>query len=121
MAIFDHVGIYVNDLEASVEYYQSLFDFQEHSRLNDSGIKIVFMDMGSALLQLKQSNIPGSPGHGKYNHFAIHINDYDGFINKLNDRNIDYWEMSLGEGKRLVNFTDPSGHDIEVCETPFNI
>ncbi len=35
------------------------------------------------------------------------------------DMGIDYWEMSLGPGKRLVNFTDPSGHDIEVCETPF--
>ena len=32
---------------------------------------------------------------------------------------IDYWEMILGPGKRLVNFTDPSGYDIEVCETSF--
>ena len=38
---------------------------------------------------------------------------------KLKEMGIGYWEMSLGPGKRLVNFTDPSGHDIEVCETPF--
>jgi hypothetical protein len=49
----------------------------------------------------------------------VHTSDYDGFIAKLNEMGIDYWEMSLGSGKRLVNFTDPSGHDIEVCETPF--
>ena len=119
MNVFDHVGIYVIDLEASIEFYRDLFGFKIHSRLNDHGIKIVFMDMGSALLQLKQSSMPGTPGHGKYNHFAVHTDDYDGFIKKLNSRGIDYWEMSLGSGKRLVNFTDPSGHDIEVCEAPF--
>lgn len=119
MNVFDHVGIYVKDLDSSVEYYADLFGFKVHSRLNDHGIKIVFMDMGSALLQLKQSSMPGTPGHGKYNHFAVNTSDYDGFIKKLDTRGIDYWEMSLGDGKRLVNFTDPSGHDIEVCETPF--
>lgn len=118
---FDHVGIYVKDLEGSVQYYQDLFGFEVHSRLNDHGIQIVFMDMGTALLQLKQSSMPASPGHGKYNHFAIHAEDYDGFIMKLDERGIDYWEMSLGPNKRLVNFTDPSGHDIEVCEAPFKV
>ena len=119
MNVFDHVGIYVEDLESSVRYYQDLFGFKEHSRLNDHGILIVFLDMGSALLQLKQSSVPGTPSHGKYNHFAVHTDDYDGFISKLDEMGIDYWEMSLGPGKRLVNFSDPSGHDIEVCETPF--
>ena len=55
----------------------------------------------------------------KFNHFGVHTSDYDGFIVKMNDMGIDYWEMSLSPGKRLVNFTDPSGHDIEVCETSF--
>lgn len=119
MNVFDHVGIYVADLESSSKFYQDLFGFTVHSRLNDHGIQIVFMDMGSALLQLKQSNMSGTPGHGKYNHFAVHTDDYDGFIKKLDALDIRYWEMSLGPGKRLVNFTDPSGHDIEVCETPF--
>ena len=119
MNIFDHVGIYVSDLETSAEYYQDLFGFNVHSRLIDHGIQIIFMDMGSALLQLKQSNMPGTPGHGKYNHFAVHTDDYDDFIEKLDARDISYWEMTLGPGKRLVNFTDPSGHDIEVCESPF--
>ena len=119
MRVFDHVGIYVKDLESSVNYYQDLFGFKEYSRLNDNGILIVFMDMGTALLQLKQSIIPGTPSQGKYNHFAVHTDDYNGFIAKLNEKSINYWEMSLGPGKRIVNFTDPSGHDIEVCESPF--
>ena len=77
------------------------------------------MDMGTALLQLIQSSTPGTPGHGKYNHFGVYTDDYDGFIEKLKAMNMDYWEMSLGPGRRLVNFSDPSGNDIEVCETRF--
>lgn len=119
MNILDHVGIYVSDLTESIQFYETLFGFTEHSRLNDHGIKIVHMNMGTALLQLKQSSIPGTPGHGKYNHFGVYTTDYDEFIEKLEAMKIDYWEMSLGPGKRLVNFSDPSGHDIEVCETPF--
>ena len=119
MNILDHVGIYVSDLDASIKFYEELFGFTVHSRLNDHGIRIVHMDMGSALLQLKQSGTPGTPGHGKYNHFGVHTSDYDGFIRRLDDMGISYWEMSLGPGQRLVNFSDPSGHDIEVCEAPF--
>ena len=119
MNVLDHVGIYVSNLEESIKFYEKLFGFTEHSRLNDHGIRIVHMDMGTALLQLKQSSNPGTPGHGKYNHFGVYTDDYDGFIEKLKVLNIDYWEMSLGPGRRLVNFSDPSGHDIEVCGTRF--
>ena len=119
MNLLDHVGIYVSNLDESIKFYEKLFNFKVHSRLNDHGIKIVHMDMGSALLQLKQSSTPGTPGHGKYNHFGVYTDDSDDFIEKLKEMDIDYWEMSLGPGQRLVNFSDPSGHDIEVCETPF--
>jgi hypothetical protein len=77
------------------------------------------MDMGSALLQLKQRGVPGTPGEGKYNHFSVHTSDYESFINNLEEMKIGYWEMSLVPGKQLVNFTNPSGHDIEVCEAHF--
>jgi len=119
MNILDHVGIYVSNLEESISFYETVFGFTVHSRLNDHGIRIVHMDMGSALLQLKQSNTPGTPGHGKYNHFGVYTDDYDGFINKLEAEGISFWELSLGPGQRLVNFSDPSGHDIEVCKAPF--
>jgi len=119
MNTLDHVGVYVKNLEEAVSFYETLFGFTVHSRLFDHGIHIVHMDMGSALLQLMQSGVPGTPGAGKYNHFGVHTSDYDAFIIKLKEMGIGYWEMSLGPRKRLVNFTDPSGHDIEVCETPF--
>ena len=61
----DHVGIYVKDLDEAVSFYEILLEFTVHSRLFDNGIHIVHMDMGSALLQSKQSGVPGPPGAGK--------------------------------------------------------
>ena len=119
MNTLDHVGICVKDLDETVSFYEILFEFTVHSRLFNHGIHIVHMDMGFPLLQLKQSGVPGTPGAGKYNHFSVDTSDYDAFINKLEEMKIGYWKMSLGPGKWLVNFTDPSGHDIEVCEAPF--
>ncbi len=58
----DHVGVYVKDLDEAVSFYETLFGFTVHSRLFDHGIHIVHMDMGSALLQLKQSSVPGHLG-----------------------------------------------------------
>lgn len=116
--VFDHVGVYVEDLDRSIKFYEELFGFPVHSRLNDRGLVIVFLDMGKALLQLKKGG-SGIAGSGKYNHFAVHTSDYDGFIAKLNVMGAGYWEMSLGPGQRLVNFSDPDGHDIEVCESAF--
>ena len=53
MNTLDHVGVYVKDLDEAVSFYETLFGFAVHSRLFDHGIRIVHMDMGSTLLQLK--------------------------------------------------------------------
>ena len=116
---FDHVGLYVEDLERSIEFYGELFGFKVHSRLNDHGLQIVHLNMHSGLLQLKKGGI-GKPGSGKYNHFGVTTSDFDGFLRKLKEMDVSYWEMSLGLGQRIVNFSDSDGHDIEVCEKPFN-
>ena len=119
MASFDHVGIYVKDMEKSLSFYQDLFGFPEHSRLWDGDIEIVFLDMGGGLLQLKRRPAAAQPSSGKWSHFAIHVEGYDEFVGKLKEKGIEYWEIALGEGQRLANFTDPDGHDLEVCEKPF--
>ena len=117
--VFDHVGIYVKNLETSVRFYKELFGFKEYSRLKDGGITIVFLDMGGGLLQLKQRDDPGNPSSGKWSHFAVYSDEYDTVKTRLDKMGINYWEMSLGPGQRLTNFSDPDGHDVEVCEKAF--
>jgi hypothetical protein len=50
---------------------------------------------------------------------SAYTHDYESFINNLEKMKIGYWEIVLVPGKHLVNFTNPSGHDIKVCEAHF--
>lgn len=121
MPKFDHIGIYVIDLEESVQFYQELFGFPVGKQMKDGDIDMIFMDMNGAMLQLKQRPNPPSPGGEKYTHFAIYHEDYPGVLKKLDGMGVNYWEINLGRGKHSANFQDPSGHDVEVMEAPFNI
>ena len=48
----DHIGIYVKDLERSLNFYGELFGFPEHSKLNLGTTKIAFLDLGGSLLEI---------------------------------------------------------------------
>ena len=120
MPKFDHIGIYVRDLQESVTFYQELFGFPVHGEMKDGDIDMIFLDMDGAMLQLKKRPNPPTGGGEKFTHFAIYHEDYQGVLKKLNDKGIKYWEINIGEGKKSANFQDPSGHDLEVMEAPFN-
>ena len=119
MPKFDHVGIYVRDLQESVMFYQELFGFPVHGEMKDGDIDMIFLDMNGAMLQLKQRPNPPILAGEKFYHLAIYHEDYQGVLRKLSEKGINYWEISLGDGKHSANFQDPSGHDLEVMEVPF--
>jgi catechol 2,3-dioxygenase-like lactoylglutathione lyase family enzyme len=62
---FDHVGIYVRDLQESVRFYQELFGFPVHGEMKDGDIDMIFLDMNGALLQLKQRPNPPNRRRGE--------------------------------------------------------
>ncbi len=118
MNTLDHIGIYVADLETSLAFYKNLFGFNEAGRLRDGDIDMVFLDMGGGLLQLKQTPRRGQPGSGKWIHFAIYVADYPATLEKLQAQSIPYWEAQIPGGSLVANFSDPDGHDLEVCAVP---
>jgi len=118
---FDHIGIYVRDLAESVQFYQWLFGFPVSRKMRDGDIDMIFLNMNGSMLQLKKRPNPPTAGGEKYTHFAIYHEDYQGVLTKLKEKGIRYWEINIGDGKHSANFQDPSGHDLEVMETPFNV
>ena len=118
MDTLDHIGIYVTDMTKSLTFYKDLFGFSEAGRMVDGDIDMVFLDMGCTLLQLKQTPRQGQPGSGKWIHFAIAVADYPSVIAKLQAQNISYWEAHIPGGSRVANFSDPDGHDLEICSVP---
>ncbi len=119
-ASLDHVGIYVKDLERSLNFYSELFGFPEHSKVNIGTTKIAFLDMGGSLLEIVQRAEPPEAPSGSWSHLAYTTDDFDGMVSRLNEKGLELREMTLGDGSRIVFFKDPDGHDVEIDETAFN-
>ncbi len=120
MSQIDHIGIYVKDLDESVAFYQDFFGFPSHKKTQDGDISMVYLDMGGALLQLKQRPDPPKAGGEKYTHFAFYHPNYQGMLVKLQEKDIKYSIIGTDVGTRSANFQDPNGHSVEVMETHYS-
>jgi catechol 2,3-dioxygenase-like lactoylglutathione lyase family enzyme len=54
MASFDHIGVYVKDLERSLEFYCKILGFPEQTRFNVGDSKIIVLDICNGYLELIQ-------------------------------------------------------------------
>ena len=120
MAAIDHIGIYVNDLERSIAFYRKVFGFTPHSRLELGETRIAFLDVNNGLLEIVQRPEAPTPPKGVWSHLAVTVEDFDGLLAHLSNLNIQFREMRLSEGDRIIFLKDPDGHDLEVDEKPFN-
>lgn len=117
MARLDHVGIYVRDLEKSLNFYREIFGFPEHHRLDTAESRIAFLHVGGGLLELIQR--PGAPGiapGGRWSHVSFQIDNYDGLVSRLERMGLDLRKVTLDDGSRVAFFKDPDGHDVEIME-----
>ena len=119
-ASLDHAGIYVEDLERSIDFYSEIFGFPEQRRLNLGTTKIAFLDLGSALLEIIQRAEPPEAPSGSWSHLAYTVDDYDAMLWRLKGKGLELREMTLEDGTRIVFFKDPDGHDVEIDENAFN-
>lgn len=119
-ASLDHIGIYVKDLDRSLEFYGEVFGFSEHSRLDLGTTRIAFLDLGGSLLEIVQRVEPPEAPSGSWSHLAYTVDDFDGLVGWLRGKGLELREMALDDGSRIVFFKDPDGHDVEIDEKPFN-
>jgi catechol 2,3-dioxygenase-like lactoylglutathione lyase family enzyme len=117
----DHIGIYIKDLERSLGFYDKVFGFPVHHRMEAGVSKIAFLDIGGCLLELIQrTGAPCEAPEGSWSHVAIHIDDYDNLVSKLEAMGLELRKRTLDDGSRITFFKDPDGHDIEITEISFN-
>lgn len=122
----EHVALRVRDLEASVAYYQRMFDAQVMLRRNISeSRKIVFLKIGDSILELMHMGPAGEPGDPRerygVHHIGIKTDDFQGTYQSLKAKGAEF----LGEpfqptpGISLVFLKDPNGAVIELaCRDP---
>jgi len=117
MTSLDHVGIYVKDLKRSLRFYADIFGFSKHHRFSKGESKIAVLDVGGGLLELIQRpDAPADAPRGRRSHVAFHIDDFNGLVSKLEERELVLRKVTLDDGSRLAFFKDPDGHDIEIME-----
>jgi lactoylglutathione lyase len=117
MTHLDHIGVYVKDLEKSLQFYKDTFDWKEKTRFTSGEAKIAVLDMGKGLIELVQRpGSPAAPPAGNWTHLAIHVPDFANMVKKLETKGLQLRKVTMGDGAHIAFFTDPDGHTVEIME-----
>jgi methylmalonyl-CoA/ethylmalonyl-CoA epimerase len=118
----DHVGIAVEDLEASVEHYRVVLGVEpsHRERVEDQGVEEVLFPVGSSFIQLLGAIGPNSPvgrslasrGPGIH-HVAYRVGDVVGALEHLRAEGIRLIDDAPRDGSRntLIAFVHPRSMD----------
>ena len=114
----DHVGIAVDDLEASVQHYRRMLGVEpaHRERVDDQGVEEVLFAVGTSFVQLLGALGPETPvgrflarrGPGLH-HIAYRVDDVAAMLSQLRDegsRSIDE-EPRRGSRDTLIAFVHP--------------
>lgn len=128
----DHVGVNVNNMARSVEFYRDKLGMPEIERMAMSnGTELVFLKMGAeGLVELicNPNSPPGAhqPAGARDGHICLHVNSLDAWLEKLAALNIPLTsgprDMQFPSGKvRLCFFADPDGIPVELYEREHDV
>jgi catechol 2,3-dioxygenase-like lactoylglutathione lyase family enzyme len=118
----EHVSIRCRDLEASIGYYQKMFEARVMLRRNLPNSKqIAYLQIGDTMLELMDFGPAAEPvdprDHYGVTHLGIKTDDFDAAYRDLKAKGADF----LGEpfepapGIRLVFLREPNGAILELA------
>jgi lactoylglutathione lyase len=118
----EHVTLRVRDLEASIDFYQRMFDARVILRRNlKDGKKIVFLKIGDTMLELMSFGPAMEPGDPRerygVHHIGIQTDDFAGAYQRLKAQGAEFLGEPFypTEGISLVFLRDPNGAVIELA------
>ena len=123
-----HVGLYVNDVKKSVQFYEEKLGFRLiHEAVNqipEGDVLVKFIQNGSCTLELVQFPFAVKREDGWFDHISIAVKDLDGLMEQLKEKGIEFEEGSYTiaphvfppEGSKWVFFRGPDGEHIELNE-----
>ena len=117
----DHVSLLVRNLDASEAFYTGVLGFTPiHNGTTQPHIRWYGIG-GVTALHITQGEF-GKTHLEKPTHFAVHVEDFDGFVADLRNRGIPFWDWpgkpnnvtGRPDGFRQIYVQDPDGYWIEV-------
>jgi catechol 2,3-dioxygenase-like lactoylglutathione lyase family enzyme len=117
----DHYSIIVEDSKKSGDFYKNILQLKEIETPWGFLASGKFFDIGNKQ-QLHFIEYDAEIKLHKYLHYAFTVNDFDGYLEFLNDRGIKYSNFkgdisesqTRPDGVRQIYFKDPDGYWIEI-------
>lgn len=103
MVGINHVALEVDDVEAALEFYGSIFDFN----LRGKGDGMAFIDMGDQFIAIEEKRTQKPDRH---RHFGLVVDDREAVRRRILELGIEPFPG------RFLDFLDPWGNRIQIIE-----
>ncbi len=111
----DHIGLTVSNLDASIEFYKDIFDFEIVEKLPNA--RQAFLRVSGIMLGLFEVEGYSNQTNSK-NHLSFYVDeeDFDDAVDEIRERDIPivFGPENIRKGQSVV-FLDPDGNQIELC------
>lgn len=119
---FEHIGIMVSDMEASIKFYTEIMGLTLKDRQpRDNGVELVFLTLGDWELELICGTSGYIKGDAQLNHLAFTVENLEAAKEHVKTFVPDMEftpDMQLWDGLRCTFFRGPSGERLEFFERP---
>ncbi len=119
----DHVMMRVEDLEESLEWYETHLEYEEKDRYEGDGFTIVYlgpaeMHEEEALLELTHNEGETTEMGDAWGHVAVRVpeGELEEYYEQLMDGGVEDYRDPESCGGRYAFVKDPDGHEIELVQ-----
>jgi len=115
----DHVNIRAADLEKAVQFYTGVLGFSLVNRLQLGPVKLVFLSLGTAVIELREEKNPPACRDGLVDHLALRVADIFAAVRLLKERGVELLmpePVEIGPNHYYFFFRGPSGEKIELMQ-----
>ena len=117
VAMMNHVGINVPNVEEAVKYYTDKMGYREAFRVNDDKgqVRLVYMQISkNTFLELNPANAERPAG---FTHYGLHVDSAADAVAMFKKRGVTVSDTNTSDTKAvLANITDPYMGRIELAE-----
>jgi len=113
-----HVCYTVNDLEASIDFYQNKLGFSHaFDFVNDEGRRFgVYLHIGGRnFIELFEGKVDRSVKGYSYRHYCLEVDNIEDIASELRGRGVEVTQVKMGSDNSWQAWlTDPDGNRIEL-------